>query len=250
MNFIKQIGAFEQWTETNYLPSLSQLLWYKLFILCNRAGWPEWVTVGNQRLMMAIQTSSQHTFLRARDKLIESGLVYFEKGKKGAPGRYKMVCLYGDSAVYSAKNAPKTTPYAALQTAPKTTPNVAPIYKQNKTKQNVSPSVSSPVPYDRIIFEYLRICTSYPRITKLSETRRKAIHARMTSGYTFEDFVRVFEKAEASSFLKGKNNRNWSANFDWMIKDANMAKILDGNYDDKETHAAISGRLDDLDEYF
>ena len=151
MNFIKQIGAFEQWTETNYLPSLSQLLWYKLFILCNRAGWPEWVTVGNQRLMMAIQTSSQHTFLRARDKLIESGLVYLEKGKKGAPNRYKMVRLYEDSTVYGSKNGPKTVPYVELKTVPKTVPNAVPIYKQNKAKQNVSPSVSSPVPYDRIL---------------------------------------------------------------------------------------------------
>lgn len=39
--------------------------------------------------------------------------------------------------------------------------------------------------------------------------------------------------AEASNFLKGQNNRNWSATFDWLIKDANMAKVLDGNYADK-----------------
>lgn len=36
--------------------------------------------------------------------------------------------------------------------------------------------------------------------------------------------------AEESDFLKGKNDRNWSANFDWLIKDSNMAKVLDGNY--------------------
>ena len=34
-------------------------------------------------------------------------------------------------------------------------------------------------------------------------------------------------------FLKGKNNRDWQANFDWLIKDSNMAKTLDGNYDNK-----------------
>ena len=36
--------------------------------------------------------------------------------------------------------------------------------------------------------------------------------------------------AEQSDFLKGKNDRNWSATFDWLIKDSNMAKVLDGNY--------------------
>ena len=44
-------------------------------------------------------------------------------------------------------------------------------------------------------------------------------------------FKEVFEKVEASDFLKGKNNRDWVATFDWIIKDSNMAKILDGNYD-------------------
>ena len=41
----------------------------------------------------------------------------------------------------------------------------------------------------------------------------------------------MFRKAENSNFLKGANNRNWSANFDWLMKDANFAKVLDGNYD-------------------
>ena len=48
-----------------------------------------------------------------------------------------------------------------------------------------------------------------------------------------EDFQKLFEMAEGSSFLKGQNNRNWSATFDWLIKDTNMAKVLDGNYQDK-----------------
>ena len=73
--------------------------------------------------------------------------------------------------------------------------------------------------------------------------------------YSMDDFRMLFEKAEASSFLKGANNRNWSANFDWMIKDANMAKVIDGNYDDgpwnKQTASQPAGnstakQLDDF----
>ena len=33
--------------------------------------------------------------------------------------------------------------------------------------------------------------------------------------------------------LKGQNNKNWNATFDWLIADKNMAKVLDGNYADK-----------------
>ena len=45
---------------------------------------------------------------------------------------------------------------------------------------------------------------------------------------------KVFEKAEASDFLKGLKNtdgRNWKANFDFLMKEANFIKTLEGNYD-------------------
>lgn len=80
---------------------------------------------------------------------------------------------------------------------------------------------------------YNEICISFPRLTKLSDSRKKAIKARLKQ-YSVEDFQRLFTMAEESSFLKGQNNRNWSANFDWLIKDANMAKVLDGNYADRQ----------------
>lgn len=89
------------------------------------------------------------------------------------------------------------------------------------------------VNYQLIADMYNDTCVSFPRLTKLSESRKKAIKARLNT-YSIEDFKRLFEKAEASSFLKGKSDRNWMASFDWLIKDANMAKVLDGNYDDKK----------------
>lgn len=88
--------------------------------------------------------------------------------------------------------------------------------------------------YDTIRESYNSVCGSYPRLSKMSEARKKAINARMKTGYTLEDFKTLFEKAESSDFLKGKNQRNWSATFDWLIKDTNMAKVLDGNYDNSK----------------
>ena len=81
---------------------------------------------------------------------------------------------------------------------------------------------------------YNATCVSFPRLTKLSEKRKKSIRARLRT-YTVDDFKKLFEMAENSSFLKGKNNRNWSATFDWLIADGNMAKVLDGNYADNSS---------------
>lgn len=91
------------------------------------------------------------------------------------------------------------------------------------------------IPYEKIKSSFNEICKSYPKLTKLSDARKKAIHARFNSGYVIEDFTRLFEAAESSDFLKGKNAKNWSATFDWLICDSNMAKTLDGNYVNKNS---------------
>ena len=86
--------------------------------------------------------------------------------------------------------------------------------------------------YQQIADMYNSICISYPKVQSLSDARKRALGARLRI-YNLDDFRNLFEKAEASNFLKGENGRDWSANFDWLIKDSNMAKVLDGNYDCK-----------------
>lgn len=99
------------------------------------------------------------------------------------------------------------------------------------------------IDYQRIAAMYNDTCVSFPHIKSLSDARKKAIKARLQT-YTYEDFKTLFAKAEASDFLKGKNNRDWQANFDWLIKDANMAKVLDGNYDNKGQAAPTPSSTD------
>ena len=103
-----------------------------------------------------------------------------------------------------------------------------------------SVEAEAPVPYQQIIDLFHSICKSYPKIRSLSEARKKAIKARLKT-YTLQDFQTVFENAENSSFLKGKNDRNWSASFDWLIADKNMAKVLEGQYADRGRKEAVPG---------
>ena len=91
--------------------------------------------------------------------------------------------------------------------------------------------------YQKIVDMYNDTCVSLPRVQSLSDARKKAIKARLKV-YSIYDLQRVFEKAEASTFLKGGNSRNWNATFDWLLKDTNIAKVLDGNYDNSPSHNA------------
>lgn len=100
--------------------------------------------------------------------------------------------------------------------------------QQNKKKEE-DKEEKEDITVNQVVDLYHEICKSYPRLRGISENRRKAISARCKL-YRIEDFRIVFQNAENSGFLKGGNDRNWSANFDWMIKDTNFIKILEGRY--------------------
>lgn len=90
------------------------------------------------------------------------------------------------------------------------------------------------IDYGEIVQLYNVHCPSFPSVKAISDSRKKAIKARLNT-YSVDDFKTLFQKAEASDFLKGANDRNWTATFDWLIKDSNMAKVLDGNYDNRSS---------------
>ena len=118
-------------------------------------------------------------------------------------------------------------------------PSVTECYteKEKRREREREENRESRVDYELIARMYNDTCVSFPRVTTLSDARKKAIKARLNK-YTIEDLERAFTMAEASDFLKGNNGRNWSANFDWIIKDTNIAKILDGNYNNKANNNA------------
>ena len=93
IDYIKQLNGFERWLESHYLPSAAQLLYYKLLSINNMAGWCEWIQVDNQRVMSRCQMSREATLVENRNKLIEAGLIEFQRGKKGSPNKYK-ICTF------------------------------------------------------------------------------------------------------------------------------------------------------------
>lgn len=105
---------------------------------------------------------------------------------------------------------------------------------ESNNLETTKKDASKQIPYQKILSLYHEICESYPRIKVLSDERKKHIGARYKQyKYDLDVFKELFTKAEESDFLRGENNRNWAANFDWMLNETNMAKILEGKYDNK-----------------
>lgn len=85
---------------------------------------------------------------------------------------------------------------------------------------------------EEVVNLFNETCVSLPRVQKLTDARKKTLKSRLKK-YSIEDFKKAFEKAENSSFLNGNTDKWSGATFDWLIKDSNLIKVLEGNYDDK-----------------
>lgn len=115
--------------------------------------------------------------------------------------------------------------------------------KEREIEKETGANAPDPAPYSQIQKLFNDLCPSFPRVLKLNEARKRAIKARWIE-YNRDPnaFIKLFTMAEASSFLKGKNERDWSATFDWLMNSTNMAKVLEGNYIDKGDHNNANGR--------
>lgn len=89
-------------------------------------------------------------------------------------------------------------------------------------------------PYGKIQTLWNTICISYPKIQDILGKRQKAVKARWNYYKSIERFKELFEIAEASDYLKGANNYNWSADFDWLMKPDSFAKALEGKYNNRD----------------
>lgn len=116
--------------------------------------------------------------------------------------------------------------------SPDKSPDVAFTEEDKERDKEEDKKEIKKIDYNGIKDAYNNLCPSLPSVRTLSDAKKKAIKARLNT-YTVEDLHEAFKKAEASDFLKGKNESNWQADFDWILKDANLAKILDGKYDNR-----------------
>ncbi|WP_281960806.1 hypothetical protein [Bacteroides clarus] len=80
-----------------------------------------------------------------------------------------------------------------------------------------------------------------PQIKSMTDVRKKAVKARIAQ-YGKESIKTAFNLILQSPFLLGANERNWKCDFDWIFKQANFTKILEGNYNGKRTDTATARR--------
>lgn len=92
-------------------------------------------------------------------------------------------------------------------------------------------------------------CVSLPQVSKLTNKRKKAIKSILKK-YSLEELKNIFKKVEDSSFLNGSSGKWSGATFDWLLKESNFIKVMEGNYDDKIKYNNLHSKPSyDIEEY-
>lgn len=145
MNYIREINGFERWLETHQLPTTAQLLWYKLLYWSSRSGWQEWTQVDNRRLMVSLQIAREASLAENRDRLVNAGLIAYQRGKKGCPGRYHIISFEKNTSEYPCKlnvqNEGQSEGYSEVYSEVQTVDII-----NNKKKKKLKKSITNVIP--------------------------------------------------------------------------------------------------------
>jgi hypothetical protein len=102
-----------------------------------------------------------------------------------------------------------------------------------------------PLNIEGLIETWNQICAPLlPQVMSLPERRKGTIRARMKDRPELEEWKTIFQRVISSPFLRGENDKGWRADFDWCLNVNNLAKIVEGKYDDRKNPNKIPTGMD------
>ena len=116
------------------------------------------------------------------------------------------------------------------------------LFGEETEEQNASKGRAKAVPYNEIVDLYNELCPSLPSVKKLTDKRKRNLKTlwEFIKG-DMEHIRTVFENAEDSDFLSGRNEKWTGCNFDWLININNFVKVLEGSYNDRSKLRRMPG---------
>ncbi|OJT01211.1 hypothetical protein [Marinobacter nauticus] len=117
--------------------------------------------------------------------------------------------------------------------------NNTPSSADDAPSQESDSSGKGAVDYNGIVGLYNDLLGEFlPNVVKVSDKRKKLIAARWkqtwgehSKGSDLDFWRRYFLHVRRSKPLTGtKDNFDWAPNFDWLLNESNMLKVIEGNY--------------------
>lgn len=240
---------------------------------CNRLGWKEKFGFPTTMVMDAISIKSYNTYIKTLNELVEAGFITMIEKSKNQYSANIIALSKNDRANDKAldkaliKHVTKQVESTIETNRESTVQSIdsidKPIYNNTslpinnilleKESKEILENFDSEIPKEEIsktpeaqkekssakkekeVIELFHIkCSRLPKVQIINQSRKKFINARLKD-FGIEKVKEVFEMVGESNFLNGENKQTWSADFDWIMKPANFAKILEGNYKNKQS---------------
>ncbi|MBN2251060.1 MAG: hypothetical protein JW724_03180 [Candidatus Altiarchaeota archaeon] len=113
--------------------------------------------------------------------------------------------------------------------------------------EKASPDDDCKCPHEKIIDLYHEVLPMLPRVHVWPENNRKILRTRWKEEPERQNLAwwrSYFEYVRESQFLTGKE-KDWTANLEWIVRPANMTKVLNGSYH-KQKHGGIREWLNEM----
>lgn len=101
---------------------------------------------------------------------------------------------------------------------------------KNKTEVNKDGQPENKLTPRQAMELYNQICVDLPPCIRLTDKRQRSVRALLKKGITPEQLENAFRIAQSSEFCRGKNDRGWRVDFDWLLDENNIVKVLEGKY--------------------
>ena len=120
--------------------------------------------------------------------------------------------------------------------APTPTPTPTPLYKKDISK-DISQKAEEVDEIKTAVMLYNEMAerAGLAQAQKISQARKTSLKARLKDAGGIEGWKIALQKVEKSEFCKGKNDRGWKVDFDFLVRESSFIKIMEGKYDEKHS---------------
>ena len=243
MRWIKTYESLLEWewfTDGNMLK-----LWTYLLLSANYRD-KRWhgIEVKRGQLVTTLASLSEKTNISVRgvrtclDRLKDSNEI-----TEKTTNKYRIITICKYESYQSAENENDKQTTNKRQTNDKQTTTTLEYIEEIDNKESISLTKVS-VSFPQKVLEFFNSKMEgnvIPKIRGISGKRLKAVQARLRE-HGEEAVFEMIRKASESDFLNGKNNRGWTATFDWLFLPSNFQKVLEDNYRNNETNSTNNER--------
>lgn len=180
-----------------------------------------------QRMMKELGVSKQ-TLYRYLDLLDSAGWITREKGSSNRNTRYfatlptaiENVLGSSPQELRSSSQEPRVVPHR----------NTNKQYNKQNNNTPHNPPKGGRVPHQKIIDLYHEILPYHRQVRVWTDNRKRMLAKQWKEYPDMDDWRAYFEHVAESPFLCGQNQKGWKPDLEWLIKPANLAKVLENKY--------------------